>query len=130
MLQRAERPAWRAQAEKVCLAEGRVKPSASLRELQSIDGPGICGMEHPLRVSALKDGAIPLDKPIVMDCPMVAALEDWLDRVVQPAAMARFGVAVAATRRLWRLFLPHGRQPTRRETVGARLRQCSRCFRF
>ena len=30
---------------------------------------------------------MPLDKAVVMDCPMVAALEDWLDQVVQPAAM-------------------------------------------
>ena len=51
-------------------------------------------MERPLRVAAVKDGTIPLDKAVIMDCPMVAALEDWLDSVVQPAAMARFGVAV------------------------------------
>ena len=95
LFQREERAAWRGQAEKVCLAEGRVKPSEYLRELASIDGPGICGMEHPLRVAALKDGAIPLDKAVVMDCPMVAALDDWLDSVVQPAAIARFGVAVS-----------------------------------
>lgn len=94
-LQRAERPAWRAQAEKACFAQGRVKPSDALRPLSAMDGPGICGLERPLRVTALKDGAIPLDKPIIMDCPMVAALDDWLDRVVQPAAMARFGVGVS-----------------------------------
>jgi len=95
LFQREERAAWRGQAEKVCLAEGRVRPSASLRALSSIDGPETCGMEHPLRVAALKDGAIPLDKAVVMDCPMVAALNDWLDSVVQPAAMARFGVPVS-----------------------------------
>jgi Extensin-like protein C-terminus len=94
-LQRAERPAWRAQAEKVCLSEGRVKRSAYVQELSAIDGPGLCGLEHPLRVSALKDGAIPLDKTLTVDCPMVAAIEDWLDQTVQPAAMARFGVAVS-----------------------------------
>ena len=93
-MNRAERPAWRAQAEKVCLQQGRVKASSFLREQSAIDGPGICGLEHPFRISALKDGALPLDKPIVMDCPMIAALEDWLDTVVQPAATARFGVAV------------------------------------
>jgi hypothetical protein len=95
LFQREERAAWRGQAEKVCLAEGSVKPSAYLRELSSIDGPGTCGMEHPLHVSALKDGAIPLDKAVVIDCPMVAALTDWLDSVVQPAAMTRFGVSVS-----------------------------------
>src|SRR5579863_5981433 len=94
LLQREERPAWRAEAEKVCLAEGRVKPSESIRELAAIDGPGVCGMEHPLRVAALKDGMLPLDKAVVIDCPMVAALDDWLDQVVQPAALKRFGVAV------------------------------------
>ena len=95
LVQRAERPAWRAQAEKACLAEGRVRPSASIREIGPIDGPGLCGLEHPLKVTALKDGALPLDKAVVMDCPMVAALEDWLDTIVQPAAMNRFGVGVA-----------------------------------
>ena len=95
LVQRAERPAWRAQAEKACLAEGRVKPSASIRELSPIDGPGLCGLEHPLKVTALKDGALPLDKAVVIDCPMVAATEDWLANVVQPAAMSRFGVAIA-----------------------------------
>jgi hypothetical protein len=94
LFQREERAAWRGQAEKVCLAEGRVRPSPYIRELSSIDGPGTCGMEHPLRVAALKDGGIPLDKAVVIDCPMVAALNDWLDSVVQPSAMSRFGVAV------------------------------------
>jgi hypothetical protein len=94
LMQRAERPAWRAQAEKACFAQGRIKPSAGLRELSPIDGPGLCGLERPLSVAALKDGALPLDKPIITDCPLVVALEDWLDNVVQPAAMARFGVAV------------------------------------
>ena len=91
---RAERPAWRAQAEKTCLAEGRVKPSNYIQPLSAIDGPGVCGMERPLKVYALKNGAIPLDKPVTMDCPMVAGLEDWLDQVVQPSAEARFGAAV------------------------------------
>jgi hypothetical protein len=95
LLHREERAAWRGQAEKACLAGGRVKASAYLREIAAIDGPGICGLDHPLRVSALKDGAIALDKSVTLDCPMVDALNDWLDTVVQPAAMKRFGVAVA-----------------------------------
>lgn len=95
LLTRAERPAWRAQAEKACFAEGRVRPSASIREIGAIDGPGLCGLDRPLKVAALKDGALPLDKAVTIDCPMVEAVEDWLDAIVQPAAKARFGVAVA-----------------------------------
>lgn len=93
-VERAERPAWRTQAENLCLSRGLVKPSASIRPLPEIDGPGICGMTHPFKVSAIADGAIAFDKPVTMDCSMVPALEGWLADVVQPSAQARFGVAV------------------------------------
>ncbi len=92
---RPERPAWRAQAENACFAESRVKLSPYIVERSAIDGPGICGMERPLRVSALDDGAVGLDKTLTVDCPMTAALQVWLDEVVQPDAQARFGQKVA-----------------------------------
>ena len=94
-IERAQRPAWRTQAENVCLASGRVKFSESIQPRPEIDGPGACGMTHPLKVSALKDGALPFDKSVVMDCSMIPALEAWIDNSVQPAAMARFGSPVA-----------------------------------
>lgn len=93
-IERAERPAWRAQAENLCLSRGLVKFSAYVAPLPEIDGPGICGMTHPLRVSAIADGAISLDKPLTIDCSMIPALEGWLAAVVQPSAQARFGSAV------------------------------------
>lgn len=94
LIERAERPAWRTQAENVCLSRGLVKPSAFVTPLPEIDGPGICGMTHPFRISALADGAISLDKPVTIDCSMVPALEAWLAEVVQPSAQARLGAAV------------------------------------
>ena len=93
-IERAERPAWRTQAENVCLSRGLVKPSAYIQERPEIDGPGICGMTHPFRVSALADGAVSLDKPVNIDCSMIPALEAWLAGVVQPIAQARFGSPV------------------------------------
>jgi hypothetical protein len=90
-IERAERPAWRAQAENVCFARGLVKASAYVEPLSEISGPGICGMTRPLKVAALADGAVALNKALTIDCPMVAALGTWLDEVVQPIAMSRFG---------------------------------------
>jgi hypothetical protein len=93
-VERAERPAWRTQAENVCLSRGLVKPSAFIESKPEISGPGICGMTHPFKVSALDDGAVPLDKPLTVDCPMIPAIEGWLNEVVQPIALARFGQKV------------------------------------
>lgn len=84
-----ERAAWRLRAEKICLAQGRVP----LVPLAPISGPGICGMEYPLRVQALSN--VPLDKALIMDCPLTAALNSWVERVVQPEARRHFGVLVS-----------------------------------
>jgi hypothetical protein len=93
-LERAERPAWRTQAENLCLSRGLVQPSAYVEPRPEIDGPGICGMTHPFRVSAIADGTISIDKPVTVDCSMIPALEEWLADVVQPEAEAHFGVPV------------------------------------
>ena len=92
--ERAERPAWRAQAENLCLAQGDVRPSPYVVAMPPISGPTICGLEHPFKVSGLKDGAVAVSKAAVLDCSMIAALDVWLDKSVQPAAQARFGVPI------------------------------------
>jgi hypothetical protein len=90
-LERAERPAWRTQAENYCLAHELVKPSAYIEPRPEIDGPGICGLTHPFRVSALAGGTVAVDKNVTIGCPLVVALEGWLAEVVQPYAQADFG---------------------------------------
>ncbi len=91
---RVERPPWRAQAEAACLARGLVRESASVRPFHAMNGPGICGAEHPFRVTALDGGTVALNATQTLDCPMIAALDDWVREVVQPAAEARFGERV------------------------------------
>jgi len=93
-LERAERPAWRAQAENYCLARDLVKPSAFIEPQPEIDGPGICGLTHPFKVSALAEGTVAVDKNVTIGCPLVVALEAWLAEIVQPYAQADFGEAV------------------------------------
>src|SRR5271157_6015438 len=93
---RPERPVWRTQAENACFARKLVTLSDYIVPSREIDGPGICGMTRPLKVSALADGKVGLDKTLLVDCPMIPALEAWLNDVVQPDAQARFGERVAA----------------------------------
>jgi hypothetical protein len=50
--QSAEREPWRAEAEVACLKSGAVKESADLVRIDPISGPGVCGAEFPLKVSA------------------------------------------------------------------------------
>src|ERR1700728_1579476 len=92
---RAERPVWRAQAENACFARRLVMPSDFIVAAPEIDGPGICGMTRPLKVSALANGTIAVDKVLTIDCPMIPALEAWLNDIVEPDAQARFGQKVA-----------------------------------
>lgn len=92
---RPVRPAWREQAEKACIAEKRVKVSAYVQPAKEIDGPGICGLTKPFRVTALQDGQVQLNTTSTLDCPMIAAIDEWLAQVVQPIAQARLGQPVA-----------------------------------
>ena len=90
------RPAWRRQAEAACVAEHRLKLSRYVQPRgQAIDGPGICGLTEPFVVGALAGDSVQLDTVATLDCPMVAALDEWIEKVVQPTAQARFGQAVA-----------------------------------
>src|SRR3954454_25234656 len=54
----AERDAWRHEAEVACLKSGQVKESASLIRIQPITGPGICGADFPIKVSAIGEGSV------------------------------------------------------------------------
>jgi len=51
-----ERAPWRHQAEVECLKSGAVKESPTVTALSPIDGPGTCGADFPLKVSALGSG--------------------------------------------------------------------------
>ena len=52
-----EREAWRREAEVACINSGAVKETPERVRISAINGPGICGADFPLRVSALGDSA-------------------------------------------------------------------------
>jgi hypothetical protein len=62
-----ERESWRRDAETACLNSGAVQESATRVRISSIDGPGMCGISYPLKVSSLGE-SVPLgydDEPLV-----------------------------------------------------------------
>jgi Extensin-like protein C-terminus len=48
----AEREPWRAEAELACLKSGAVKEGPDVVRIDPISGPGMCGADYPLKVSA------------------------------------------------------------------------------
>lgn len=97
--QKPQRAAWRDQAEAACMASREVQISSyvSLRG-KAIDGPGTCGMQQPLKVSAFSGGGIGLTSSATLSCPIVATTDKWLAEVVQPAAMNVLGAQVIELR--------------------------------
>jgi hypothetical protein len=72
------------------MADHLVQPSAYVQPAPPINGPGICGLTQPFHVTALLDGEVTLNSRYTLDCSMIAALNDWLRDVVEPAAETRF----------------------------------------
>jgi hypothetical protein len=52
-----ERPPWRREAEVACLQSGALKGNVAITPVKAIEGPGICGADFPLRVSALGEAS-------------------------------------------------------------------------
>lgn len=91
-----QRAPWRGQAEAACVASGAVRASAFVQQMTPIDGPGVCGLEKPLRVSGLADGAVAVSPPALIGCPLTAGLDRWIRASLQPAAARYFGSRVVA----------------------------------
>lgn len=86
--------AWRAGAEKRCIARGMVNASAYVQPASPVNGRGVCGIYRPFEVAAFMDGQVSTEPAAMLDCNMTAAVDHWLASAVQPAAFARFGAGV------------------------------------
>jgi hypothetical protein len=91
----AEREPWRHDAEIACLNSGAVKESPTRVRISSISGPGACGADYPLRVSALGESG-PLgytdEAPVPPGTiPSASMPQHW--PVTQPSAAPSSGVS-------------------------------------
>lgn len=93
-----ERPSWRGEAEAACLERHDVSSSESITSLAAIDEPNGCGADHPLKVTAVSDGAVELAPAATLACPVIPALDAWLRRAVQPAAERHLGSPIVGLR--------------------------------
>ncbi|MEO1159109.1 MAG: extensin family protein [Pseudomonadota bacterium] len=64
--------------------------------LGSVDGKGACGIKNAWKVSAIGDVAF--STPARVRCQMVGATNNWIGKVVQPAARSAFGERVVKLR--------------------------------
>ncbi|HJZ42940.1 MAG TPA: extensin family protein [Hyphomicrobiaceae bacterium] len=85
---------WRADEERACLASGIVRESRFVAARSSLGGPSVCGAMRPFTVSAAAQGWVQLRPTALLRCPMVPALDHWVQRVVMPAARYYLGAPV------------------------------------
>jgi hypothetical protein len=67
---------------------------APITPVKAIDGPGNCGADSPLKVSAVPVSGIAFSTPVPLTCPTTLVVGRWLTDVVQPAAFNAFGQPV------------------------------------
>ena len=53
-----QREAWRHDAEAACMRSGSFKENPALVRIEPIEGPGMCGADYPLKVSALGSAGV------------------------------------------------------------------------
>ena len=86
---------WRAEVEQACLTSGYVRNTPYLQARASLGGPSVCGALQPFEMTGAADGRVTLKPAAMLRCPMVPAVEHWVQTVVEPAARRHFGVPLA-----------------------------------
>jgi hypothetical protein len=76
---------WRADEERACLSSGVVQQGPFVELRSTLGGPSVCGAIKPFSVSALANGGVQLQPPALLRCPMVPAVDHWVERAVMPA---------------------------------------------
>ena len=82
----AKNEPWRADEERACLASGYVRESPFVTVRSALGGPSVCGALQPFTVSATARGTVALQPPALLRCPMIPAVEHWMEHIVMPAA--------------------------------------------
>jgi hypothetical protein len=89
---------WREDEERACLAAGVVHESPFVAVRDSLGGPSVCGALRPFAVTAAAQGSVQLRPPALVRCPMVPAIDRWVEHVVVPASRDRLGMQVVELR--------------------------------
>jgi hypothetical protein len=87
---------WRAEEERACLASGAVRETPFVATRSALGGPSACGAINPFTVSATAGGRVALQPPALLRCPMIPAVDYWMQRIVAPAARHHLRAGVVA----------------------------------
>src|SRR5215813_6366585 len=90
----AKEEPWREDEERACLATGVVRESPFVAVRDSLGGPSVCGALRPFTVAAAAQGLVQLRPAALVRCPMVPAIDHWVERVVAPASQHHLGARV------------------------------------
>jgi hypothetical protein len=71
-----------------------VRESTFVAVRTSLGGPNVCGALRPFTVTAAAQGWVQLRPAALLRCPMVPAVDQWVERVVMPAARHYLGAPV------------------------------------
>jgi hypothetical protein len=89
---------WREDEERACLATGVVRESPFVAVRDALGGPSVCGALRPFTVAAVAQGSVQLRPPALIRCPMVPAIDRWVEHVVVPASRDHLGMRVVELR--------------------------------
>jgi hypothetical protein len=92
----AKEEPWRADEERACLASGFVRETPFVTMRSALGGPSVCGALQPFTVSATARGMVALQPAALLRCPMIPAVEHWIERIVMPAARYHFRANVVS----------------------------------
>jgi len=85
---------WRDDADNQCIHSNLATRSPFVRERAALGGPSLCGARHPFEMSAAAGGRVRLHPVALLRCPMLPAVDRWVQEVVTPAARRHFGQPV------------------------------------
>jgi hypothetical protein len=89
----AKHEPWRADEEQACLASGLIRESPFVQVRSSLGAPSeFCGASRPFEMTAAAQGRVAMKPAAMLRCPMIPAVERWIQTVVEPAARAHLGV--------------------------------------
>jgi hypothetical protein len=91
----AKEEPWRADDERACLASGMVRETTFIEARATLGGPSVCGALKPFAMSAAMQGRVQMRPPALLRCPMVPAVDYWVQHVVSPAARRHLGADIA-----------------------------------
>jgi hypothetical protein len=83
---------WRADEEKACLASGLIRETPFIQSRSALGAPSeFCGASRPFEMSAAAQGRVAMKPAAMLRCPMIPAVERWVQIVVEPAARTYLG---------------------------------------